>query len=152
MQDLATAFEKAAQVLAQGGVILAKGEPYMTVEEDFDRAAADLKNAVDRAERSISEAAPNQRPTMERQLAEVLASDEHLQPLGARSRDLSDIASNNGIYSAQNVEAINTGLANGARSRWRGTGIRAYQLGRLNITGSLIGLNERRLAEERSAP
>ncbi|MDO5703565.1 MAG: hypothetical protein Q4G49_00600 [Paracoccus sp. (in: a-proteobacteria)] len=29
--------------------------------------------------------------------------------------------------------------------------IRAHQLGRLNITGSLIGLNERRLAEEGDA-
>ena len=127
MQDLATAFEKAAQVLAQGGVILAKGEPYMTVEEDFDRAAADLKNAVDRAERSISEAAPNQRPAMERQLAEALASVEHLQPLGARSRDLSDVASNDGIYSAQNVEAINSRLAVEGRDKLSaaldGTGI-----------------------------
>lgn len=127
MQDLATAFEKAAQVLAQGGVILAKGEPYMTVEEDFDRAAADLKNAVDRAERSISEAAPNQRPAMERQLAEALASVEHLQPLGARSRDLSDVASNDGIYSVQNVEAINSRLAVEGRDKLSaaldGTGI-----------------------------
>lgn len=127
MQDLATAFEKAAQVLAQGGVILAKGEPYMTVEEDFDRAAADLKNAVDRAERSISDAAPNQRPAMERQLAEALASVEHLQPLGARSRDLSDVASHDGIYSAQNVEAINSRLAVEGRDKLSaaldGTGI-----------------------------
>lgn len=127
MQDLATAFEKAAQVLAKGGVILAKGEPYMTVEEDFDRAAADLKNAVDRAERSISEAGPNQRPAMERQLAEALASVEHLQPLGARSRDLSDIASNDGIYSAQNVEAIHSRLAVEGRDKLSaaldGTGI-----------------------------
>lgn len=127
MQDLATAFEKAAQVLAQGGVILAKGEPYMTVDEDFDRAAADLKSAVDRAERSITEAAPNQRPVMERKLAEALASVEHLQPLGARSRDLSDVASNDGIYSAQNVEAINSRLAVEGRDKLSaaldGTGI-----------------------------
>lgn len=127
MQDLATAFEKAAQVLAQGGVILAKGEPYMTVDEDFDRAAADLKSAVDRAERSITEAAPNQRPVMERKLAEALASVEHLQPLGARSRDLSDLASNDGIYSAQNVEAINSRLAVEGRDKLSaaldGTGI-----------------------------
>lgn len=99
----------------------------MTVEEDFDRAAADLKNAVDRAERSISEAAPNQRPAMERQLAEALASVEHLQPLGARSRDLSDVASNDGIYSAQNVEAINSRLAVEGRDKLSaaldGTGI-----------------------------
>ena len=99
----------------------------MTVEEDFDRAAADLKNAVDRAERSISDAAPNQRPAMERQLAEALASVEHLQPLGARSRDLSDVASNDGIYSAQNVEAINSRLAVEGRDKLSaaldGTGI-----------------------------
>ena len=107
LQDLATAFEKAAAVLAQGGTIDAKGEPYMAISEDFDRAAAGLRRAVDDAEDRIADAAPNQRPEMERKLAEALTSVEHLQPLGARSRDLRETASEEGIYSAQNLRDVN---------------------------------------------
>ncbi|MCO6364433.1 relaxase/mobilization nuclease domain-containing protein [Paracoccus sp. 08] len=127
MQDLATAFEKASAVLSQGGVILAKGDAYMSVEEDFDKAAADLRRAVDSAEVRIADAAPNHRPAMERKLAEALSSVEHLQPLGARSRDLSETASEEGIYSAQNVEGVNARFAVDGRSKLAmaldGTGI-----------------------------
>ena len=127
MQDLATAFEKASAVLSQGGVILAKGDAYMSVEEDFDKAAADLRRAVDSAEVRIADAAPNHRPAMERKLAEALSSVEHLQPLGARSRDLSETASEEGIYSAQNVEGVNARFAADGRSKLAmaldGTGI-----------------------------
>lgn len=127
MQDIATAFEKAADILAKGGNISAKGEPYMSVNEDFDRAAADLKNAVDRVEQSIATAAPNQRPAMEKQLADALASVEHLQPLGPRSRELRELASEDGIYSAQNTDAIASRLALEGREKMaislEGTGI-----------------------------
>ncbi|WP_373947265.1 relaxase/mobilization nuclease domain-containing protein [Paracoccus marcusii] len=127
MQDLATAFEKASAVLSQGGVILAKGDAYMSVEEDFDKAAANLRRAVDDAEVRIADAAPNHRPAMERKLAEALSSVEHLQPLGARSRDLSEAASAEGIYSAQNVEGVNSRFAVEGRDKLAlaldGTGI-----------------------------
>ncbi len=45
-KDLATAFEKASAVLSQGGVIVSKGEPYMSVQDDFDKAAEGLRRAV----------------------------------------------------------------------------------------------------------
>lgn len=99
----------------------------MSVEEDFDKAAADLRRAVDSAEVRIADAAPNHRPAMERKLAEALSSVEHLQPLGARSRDLSETASEEGIYSAQNVEGVNARFAVDGRSKLAmaldGTGI-----------------------------
>ena len=127
MQDLATAFEKASAVLSQGGVILAKGDAYMSVEEDFDKAADGLRRAVDDAEVRIADAAPNQRPAMERKLSEALSSVEHMQPLGARSRDLSEAASAEGIYSAQNVQDVNTRFALEGRDKLAlaldGTGI-----------------------------
>ncbi|WP_072298264.1 relaxase/mobilization nuclease domain-containing protein [Paracoccus sp. SM22M-07] len=111
LQDLATAFEKASSVLAEGGAIISKGEPYMSVEDDFDKAADALRQAVDHAEARIAEAAPNQRPAMERQLADALSSVEHMQPLGARSRDLREVASEEGIYSSQNLSEVNTRFA-----------------------------------------
>jgi type IV secretion system T-DNA border endonuclease VirD2 len=127
LQDLATAFEKASAVLAEGGVIVSKGEAYMSVDDDFDKAAADLRRAVDDAEGRIADAAPNQRPAMERKLAEALSSVAHLQPLGARSRDLSEAASAEGIYSAQNVQEVNTRFALEGRDKLSaaldGTGI-----------------------------
>lgn len=127
MQDLATAFEKASSVLAGGGTIISKGEPYMSLVEDFDKAAANLKRAVDDAEQRIEDAAPNQRPAMERKLAEALTSVEHLQPLGARSRDLRETASEEGIYSAQNLGMVNTRFALEGRDKLTaaldGTGI-----------------------------
>lgn len=127
LQDLATAFEKASSVLAGGGAILAKGEPYMSLVEDFDTAAANLRRAVDDAEERITDAAPNQRPAMERKLAEALTSVEHLQPLGTRSRDLREAASEEGIYSAQNLGMVNTRFALEGRDKLTtaldGTGI-----------------------------
>ncbi|MDQ1902520.1 relaxase/mobilization nuclease domain-containing protein [Paracoccus sp. WLY502] len=127
MQDLATAFEKASSVLAGGGTIISKGEPYMSLVEDFDKAAANLRKAVDDAEQRIENAAPNQRPAMERKLAEALTSVEHLQPLGARSRDLRESASEEGIYSAHNLSMVNTRFALEGRDKLTaaldGTGI-----------------------------
>ncbi len=127
MQDIANVLEKSSQILAAGGVITAKGEPYMTVNEDFDRATSDLVKAVDRVEREIAAAAPNQRPQMERQLSEALAGIEHLQPLGAKSATLSQAASNEGIYSQQNTEAVGNRIALEGREKLTaaldGTGI-----------------------------
>lgn len=127
LQDLATAFEKASAVLSQGGVIVSKGEPYMSVQDDFDKAAEGLRRAVDDAEVRIADAAPNQRPAMERKLSEALSSVEHMQPLGTRSRDLSEAASAEGIYSAQNVEGVNSRFAVEGRDKLAlaldGTGI-----------------------------
>ncbi|WP_371832262.1 relaxase/mobilization nuclease domain-containing protein [Paracoccus benzoatiresistens] len=127
LQDLATAFEKASSVLAGGGAIVAKGEPYMSLVEDFDTAAANLRKAVDGTEQRIADAAPNQRPAMERKLAEALTSVEHLQPLGTRSRDLRETASEQGIYSAQNLAMVNTRFALEGRDKLTtaldGTGI-----------------------------
>lgn len=127
MQDIANALEKSSQILAAGGVITEKGEPYMTVNEDFDRATSDLVKAVDRVEREIAAAAPNQRPQMERQLSEALAGIEHLQPLGAKSATLTQAASNEGIYSQQNTEAAANRIALEGREKLTaaldGTGI-----------------------------
>ena len=99
----------------------------MSLVEDFDKAAANLRRAVDDAEQRIEDAAPNQRPAMERKLAEALTSVEHLQPLGTRSRDLRETASEEGIYSAQNLGMVNTRFALEGRDKLTaaldGTGI-----------------------------
>lgn len=148
LQDLATAFEKAAEILASGGVIAAQGEAYMSLQDDFDRAASDLTASVDRVERIISEVAPNQRPAMERQLAEALAGIEHLQPLGARSRDLREMPSNEGIYSTQNVEGINARLTLEGRDKLTaaldGTGIDPVEVeARMRLGASSAALETR---------
>ncbi|MBM3603280.1 MAG: hypothetical protein FJX25_00660 [Alphaproteobacteria bacterium] len=148
LQDLTTAFEKASAVLSQGGVIVSKGEPYMSVQEDFDKAAANLRLAVDEAEVRITDAAPNQRPAMERQLSEALSSVEHLQPLGARSRDLSEAASEEGIYSAQNVQEVNTRFALEGRDKLNaaldGTGIDPVEVeARMRVAANSAALEAR---------
>ena len=144
LQDLATAFEKASAVLSQGGVIVSKGEPYMSVQDDFDKAADGLRRAVDDAEVRIADAAPNQRPAMERKLSEALSSVEHMQPLGTRSRDLSEAASAEGIYSAQNVQEVNTRFALEGRDKLSaaldGTGIDPVEVeARMRVGGQFRG-------------
>lgn len=148
LPDLETAFEKASSVLAEGGVILAKGDPYMSLVEDFDKAAANLRKAVDDAEQRIADAAPNQRPAMERKLAEALTSVEHLQPLGARSRDLREAASEEGIYSAPNLGLVNTRFALEGRDKLTaaldGTGIDPVEVeARMRVGASSAALEAR---------
>ncbi|WCR01281.1 relaxase/mobilization nuclease domain-containing protein (plasmid) [Paracoccus aestuarii] len=152
LQDLATAFEKAAAVLAQGGTIVAKGEPYMAISEDFDHAAAGLRRAVDDAEDRIADAAPNQRPEMERKLAEALTSVEHLQPLGARSRDLRETASEEGIYSAQNLRDVNARFVAEGREKLTlaldGTGIDPVEVEARMRTGANSAALEARWVQQ----
>ncbi|MBM3606308.1 MAG: hypothetical protein FJX25_16765 [Alphaproteobacteria bacterium] len=148
LQDLTTAFEKASAVLAEGSTIKAKGEAYMALDEGFDKAAADLRRAVDDAEARIADAAPNQRPAMERKLAEALSSVEHMQPLGARSRDLSEAASEEGIYSAQNVQQVNTHFALEGRDKLSaaldGTGIDPVEVeARMRVAANSAALEAR---------
>ena len=148
LQDLATAFEKASSVLAGGGAMISKGEPYMSLVEDFDTAAAHLRKAVDDAEQRIADAAPNQRPAMERKLAEALTSVEHLQPLGARSRELRESASEEGIYSAQNLGMVNTRFALEGRDKLTaaldGTGIDPVEVeARMRVGASSAALEAR---------
>lgn len=156
LQDLATAFEKAAAVLAQGGSIDAKGEPYMAISEDFDRAAAGLRRAVDDAEDRIADAAPNQRPEMERKLAEALTSVEHLQPLGARSRDLRETASEQGIYSAQNLRDVNARFVSEGRDKLTaaldGTGIDPVEVeARMRVGANSAALEARWVQQDLQA-
>ncbi|MFC3170262.1 relaxase/mobilization nuclease domain-containing protein [Paracoccus fontiphilus] len=148
LQDLATACEKASSVLAGGGAIVTKGEPYMSLAEDFDTAAANLRKAVDDAEQRIADAAPNQRPAMERKLAEALTAVEHLQPLGTRSRDLRETASERGIYSAQNLGMVNTRFALEGRDKLDaaldGTGIDPVEVeARMRVGASSAALEAR---------
>lgn len=156
LQDLATAFEKASAVLSQGGVIVSKGEPYMSVQDDFDKAAEGLRRAVDDAEVRIADAAPNQRPAMERKLSEVLSSVEHMQPLGARSRDLSEAASAEGIYSAQNVQEVNTRFALEGRDKVSaaldGTGIDPVEVeARMRVAANSAALEARWVQQDLQA-
>tara|TARA_R110000744_G_scaffold281537_2_gene393409 strand:- start:1714 stop:3576 length:1863 start_codon:yes stop_codon:yes gene_type:complete len=156
LQDLATAFEKASAVLSQGGVIVSKGEPYMSVQDDFDKAAEGLRRAVDDAEVRIADAAPNQRPAMERKLSEALSSVEHMQPLGARSRDLSEAASAEGIYSAQNVQEVNTHFALEGRDKLNaaldGTGIDPVEVeARMRVAANSAALETRWVQQDLQA-
>lgn len=156
LQDLATAFEKASAVLSQGGVIVSKGEPYMSVQDDFDKAADGLRRAVDDAEVRIADAAPNQRPAMERKLSEALSSVEHLQPLGTRSRDLSEAASEEGIYSAQNVQQVNTRFALEGRDKLTaaldGTGIDPIEVeARMRVAANSAALETRWVQQDLQA-
>lgn len=156
LQDLATAFEKASAVLSQGGVIVSKGEPYMSVQDDFDKAAEGLRRAVDDAEVRIADAAPNQRPAMERKLSEALSSVEHMQPLGARSRDLSEAASAEGIYSAQNVQEVNTRFALEGRDKLNaaldGTGIDPVEVeARMRVAANSAALEARWVQQDLQA-
>jgi type IV secretion system T-DNA border endonuclease VirD2 len=146
-QDLASAFEKASAVLAEGGAIVAKADPYVSIAEGFDKAIG-LKRAVDDAEVRIADAAPNQRPAMERKLSEALAAIEHLQPLGRQSRGLSDAASEDGIYSPQNLAEVNTHLALLGRDPLRaaldGTGIDPMEVeARMRATATSAALETR---------
>lgn len=148
LQDLATAFEKASAALSQGGVIVSKGEAYMALEDDFEKAADSLRRAVDDAEARIADAAPNQRPAMERKLSEALSSVEHMQPLGTRSRDLSETASEEGIYSAQNVQEVNTRFALEGRDKLNaaldGTGIDPVEVeARMRVAANSAALETR---------
>lgn len=148
LQDLATAFEKASSVLAEGGAIISKGDPYMSVEDDFDKAKDVLRQAVENAEARIADAAPNQRPAMERQLADALSSVEHMQPLGARSRDLREVASEEGIYSSQNLGEVNTRFAIEGRQPLAdaldGTGIDPVEVeARMRVTAASAALETR---------
>jgi type IV secretion system T-DNA border endonuclease VirD2 len=156
LQDLATAFEKASAVLSQGGVIVSKGEPYMSVQDDFDKAAEGLRRAVDDAEVRIADAAPNQRPAMERKLSEALSSVEHMQPLGTRSRDLSEAASAEGIYSAQNVQEVNTRFALEGRDKLNaaldGTGIDPVEVeARMRVAANSAALEARWVQQDLQA-
>ncbi|WP_347920266.1 relaxase/mobilization nuclease domain-containing protein [Paracoccus marcusii] len=156
LQDLATAFEKASAVLSQGGVIVSKGEPYMSVQDDFDKAAEGLRRAVDDAEVRIADAAPNQRPAMERKLSEALSSVEHMQPLGTRSRDLSEAASAEGIYSAQNVQEVNTRFALEGRDKLSaaldGTGIDPVEVeARMRVAAHSAALETRWVQQDLQA-
>ena len=156
LQDLSTAFEKASAVLSQGGVIVSKGEPYMSVQDDFDKAADGLRRAVDDAEVRIADAAPNQRPAMERKLSEALSSVEHMQPLGTRSRDLSEAASEEGIYSAQNVQEVNTRFALEGRDKLSaaldGTGIDPVEVeARMRVAANSAALESRWVQQDLQA-
>ncbi len=156
LQDLSTAFEKASAVLSQGGVIVSKGEPYMSVQDDFDKAADGLRRAVDDAEVRIADAAPNQRPAMERKLSEALSSVEHMQPLGTRSRDLSEAASEEGIYSAHNVQEVNTRFALEGRDKLSaaldGTGIDPVEVeARMRVAANSAALESRWVQQDLQA-
>ncbi|WP_084693915.1 relaxase/mobilization nuclease domain-containing protein [Paracoccus sp. 228] len=156
LQDLSTAFEKASAVLSQGGVIVSKGEPYMSVQDDFDKAADGLRRAVDDAEVRIADAAPNQRPAMERKLSEALSSVEHMQPLGTRSRDLSEAASEEGIYSTHNVQEVNTRFALEGRDKLSaaldGTGIDPVEVeARMRVAANSAALESRWVQQDLQA-
>jgi len=128
----------------------------MAISEDFDRAAVGLRRAVDDAEDRIADAAPNQRPEMERKLAEALTSVEHLQPLGARSRDLRETASEEGIYSAQNLRDVNARFVSEGRDKLTaaldGTGIDPVEVeARMRVGANSAALEARWVQQDLQA-
>ena len=115
-----------------------------------------MRRAVDDAEVRIADAAPNQRPAMERKLSEALSSVEHMQPLGTRSRDLSEAASAEGIYSAQNVREVNTRFALEGRDKLSaaldGTGIDPVEVeARMRVAAHSAALETRWVQQDLQA-
>lgn len=103
--DLATACERAAELLQAGEAIPTEGDAYMHTEEDFDRKYTEMRDKMALVEARIAAAAPNERPGIEARRDAIYASISHMQPKGTRSAELNEPASDTGVYSAANRAA-----------------------------------------------
>ena len=73
-------------------------------QDFFDTLVREFSQGVRAVESRIAAAAPGERPRMEHQLHEVLASVSHMNPLGRDSASLREAPSPDGLYSRANID------------------------------------------------
>ncbi len=99
-EDVSEALLNASAVLARNGVILPAKEVHLAYDPDsFEALVKEFSDTTRRVEERIERATPVERPQLERQLNEVLASVAHLNPLGRESATLREEPSPIGLYS-----------------------------------------------------
>lgn len=147
MADAATHLQKSAEAerLIQAASALRAGQAlthlsvvnvpgFVMSERTLDTVIDRFNSAYDKAVERISSIEAKDRPEAQKELAEILARIERLQPLGERSHELSDRASETGIYSATANRADTREILAKAEVHSRihaalqGTGIRAEEV------------------------
>lgn len=148
MAEVATQFQRSAEAdrliraasVLRAGQALTHHNPVATVQEvgmserTLDTTIDRFNAAYDTAVERISRIDGKERPGAQKELAEILARIERLRPLGERSHELTDRASDLGIYSASanrpDTRAILEKEEVQARihQALQGTGIRAEEL------------------------
>lgn len=104
-EEVSDALLRAGAILARGDHILPQGGLYMADDQDsFDTLVREFSQGVRAVESRIAAAAPAERPRMEQQLHEVLASVSHMNPLGRDSASLREAPSPDGLYSRANID------------------------------------------------
>lgn len=148
MAEAATQFQRSAEAdrliraasVLQAGQALTHHNQVPTVQE-FGMSERTLDTAIDRfnaaydtAVERISRIEAKDRPGAQKELAEILARIERLRPLGDRSHELTDRASDAGIYSASAIRPDTREILERAEVQARvhdalqGTGIRAEEV------------------------
>jgi len=155
-EEVSEALLRASEVLARNGVILPTREIDMADDrESFDTLIQQFSQNVNLVEQRIATARPDERPRIEQQLNEVLASVAHLNPLGRESITLRESASADGLYSRaagerDTIDRIGTPRVTAALdAALQGTGIASAEVAaRLRIGAPNAALERQWLAND----
>ncbi|AUQ56294.1 MULTISPECIES: relaxase/mobilization nuclease domain-containing protein [Phaeobacter] len=156
-EDIAAALFRAGEVLAHGGQVDRIGDVYMAEDQSFE----DLRNLyaekLARVQGMIAEKADAERPVLEKRLIEIQTQVQHMQPLGLRSRTLSEAPSEGGVYSEANIQESKLERLSEPRLRsrvdavLRGTGISTSEVvARIETRASNAALEHQWIADDLS--
>lgn len=156
-EDIAEVLFRAGEFLAKGGHVETAGGIYMAEDESFEdlrsRYAEKVANITD-----LIEAKPDaERPALEKSLNAIQARVQHMQPLGLRSKSLSEVPSEGGVYSEANIQQNQLEHLSEPRVRarvdaaLRGTGISTSEVvARMETGASSAALEHQWIADDLS--
>lgn len=152
LSDMADALERAAEALSTGKTISkAAGTVPMDQQTRFHDALRKLDVATQQAAQRIEAAAPADRPAMEAKLNAVLAQASSLNPQGRRAAELSQPATDEGIYARQNTARVTLRDDDAARLEraLEGTGIDASEVAaRIRVGAQNVALERQWIADD----
>jgi len=156
-EDIASALFRAGEVLAQGGQVDRTGEVYMAEEQSFEDLRSLYAEKLARVQGMIAEKPVAERPALEKSLNAIQAQVQHMQPLGLRSKTLSDAPSEGGVYSEANIQQSQLERLTEPRLRsridaaLRGTGISTTEVvARMEAGASTAALEHQWIADDLS--
>ena len=152
LSGMAEALERAAEALSTGKSISTAAETVpMDQQTRFHDALRKLDVATQLAAQRIEAAAPADRPAMEAKLNAVLAQASSLNPHGRRAAELSQPASDEGIYARHNTAAITLREGDNARLErtLEGTGIDPNEVAaRMRVGAPNVALERQWIADD----
>lgn len=156
-EDIATALFRAGEVLARGGQLDRTGDVYMAEDQSFEDLRSLYAEKLARVQGMIAEKPDAERPVLEKRLIEIQTQVQHMQPLGLRSRTLSEAPSEGGIYSEANIDTsqldhlAETDLRSRIDAALRGTGISTSEVvARIETGASNAALEHQWIADDLS--